>query len=575
MPPILGCEWSGRDNGVVDTQWDEIYDVVVVGAGTGLFAALAAAEAGLRVLLIEKSGSFGGSAAMSAGILWMPCCGEEAETGDTPLRARAYLDSLVGDTAPRERRLSFVEHSPAAVALLRRATHLELMHVPGYPDHHEDFDGASVTGRAIEARPFNMAALGADRKRVRASNVAAPVPMPITSVDYKWLVLLARAPWQALPRAASSLLQGIGGKLIGRDVVAAGRALIAGLLEGIRDAGVETWLESPLVDVVSEHGRITGAVVERGDHRVRVGAARGVILAAGGFENNPVMRRTYQSAALKDGWSFNAEENTGDVITIAQTHGAGLASMDQSWWSPGIPPAKEGGVPTFMLAERSQPGSMIVDATGHRFFNESCDPMTAGQIMLGLQKTDEPRVPAWLIFDQRYRNSHVFGGRFLPGAPLPRSWYRAGIAWRARTIEQLAEDLAMPGLVECVARFNAMAAHGRDDDFGRGEAAHDRYWGDPGNTPNPNLRALARAPFHAVQVVPGDLGTCGGITTDRLARALRDDGSVIDGLYAIGNSAASAFGNTSPHFGATLAEGLTFGWVAAQHAAGGLNVVPR
>ena len=129
----------------------------------------------------------------------------------------------------------------------------------------------------------------------------------------------------------------------------------------------------------------------------------------------------------------------------------------------------------------------------------------------------------------------------------------------------------MPGLVEGVSRFNAAGVQGRDDDFGRGESAHDRYWGDPTNTPNPNLRPLTMAPFHAVEVVPGDFGTCGGIMTDGFARALRNDGSVIDGLYAVGNCAASAFGNTSPHFGATLGQALTFGWVASQHAAGRLN----
>ena len=561
------------DNEPVETHWDETYDVVVVGGGTGLFAALAAAEAGLKVLLVEKSAFLGGSAAMSAGIMWMPgnTVLEEAGASDTPERAQSYLDNLVGDAATRERRVSFLEHSRAAVDLLRRATPLTFMHVPGHPDNHDGLDGASVTGRAIEARPFNMAVLGNEGKRLRPSDVAAPLPIPITSVDYKWLVLLARAPWQAVPRAAWRLLQGLGGKLIGRDVVAAGQALVAGILAGLREAGVVTWLECPLVDLVSDCDRVTGAVVERSGVQIRIKAPHGVILAAGGFENNWSMRREFQSAVLKDGWSFNAKSNTGDVLTIAASHGAGLALMDQSWWSPGIPPATEGGAPTFLLAERSQPGSMIVDATGHRFFNESCDHMTAGQIMLGLQETGGPHVPAWLIFDQRYRHSHVFGGRFLPAAPLPRSWYRAGIASKARTIEQLADKLSMLGLVNGIARFNALAAQGRDDDFGRGESAHDRYWGDPTNTPNPNLRALTRAPFHAVQVVPGDFGTCGGITTDRLGRALRVDGSIIDGLYAVGNCAASAFGNTSPHFGATLGQALTFGWVAAQHAAGRLT----
>ncbi|MGO1487223.1 MAG: FAD-binding protein [Arachnia sp.] len=455
----------------MDSEWDETYDVVVVGAGTGLFAAISAAETELRVLVVEKSPVFGGSVAMSAGIIWMPGNEvlEKARTGDTPERAATYLDTLVGESAPRPRRVSFLQYAPAAADTLRRTTPLMFMHIPGYPDHHAHLDGASIVGRAIEAKPFNRAVLGADRRRVRPSTVAAPLPMPITSVDYKWLVLLARVPWQAVPRAAWRLLQGIGGKGLGRDVVAAGQALAAGLLAGAHRTGVEMWLESPLVDLVSDDDRVHGVVVERAGRPIRVAATRGVILAGGGFENNPALRREHQAAELRHGWSFNAAENTGDVLTIARRHDAGLSNMDQSWWSPGIAPAEEDGPATFMLAERSQPGSMMVNTIGRRFVNESCDHMTAGQTMLGLAGGGDVHVPAWLIFDAKYRNSHVFAGRFPPGFPLPRSWYSAGIAHKAPTIDALAKKRSMPHLVEEVARFNAGAFHGQDVDFGRGD----------------------------------------------------------------------------------------------------------
>ena len=116
-------------------------------------------------------------------------------------------------------------------------------------------------------------------------------------------------------------------------------------------------------------------------------------------------------------------------------------------------------------------------------------------------------------------------------------------------------------------RFNEMSRAGHDADFHRGASAYDRYYGDPTVTPNPNLRALDRGPFYAVKMVLSDLGTCGGLRADDRARVLREDGSVIDGLYAIGNTAANAFGTTYPGAGATIAQGLVYGYIAARDAA--------
>ncbi len=558
---------------VMENNWDETYDIVVVGGGTGLFAAIAAADAGLKVLLVEKTEYLGGSTAMSGGGLWMPANAvlREAGTGDTIERAGTYLDNLVGDTAPRERRTSFLEHSPAAVDLLRRSTPLTFMHMPEYADYRSDVEGGSAIGRSIESKPFDMASLGEDEKSVRPSGLSAPVPMPITSVDYKWMNLMMRAPLTAFPKVAWRVIQGVGGKLLRRNYVAGGQALAAGLVAGARQAGVEMWLESPLCDLVTDGERVAGIVVEHDGKDIRVEAKQGVILAAGGFDHNMEMRHEYQSELLEEGWSFGNPGNTGRVINIAERHGAALTLMDQSWWFPAIPSVEEGGAPSVMLAERSLPGSMIVDSTGHRFFNESCDYMKAGQIILGMNEGDVTHVPAWIIFDQKYRNNYVFGGGVMPGMKLPKSWYDSGIAHKGNTIAELAHELNMPDLVDGVNRFNGFAAQGHDDDFKRGQTAYDRYYGDPTNTPNPNLRPLTQGPYYAVQVIPGDLGTCGGVSADEYARALRADGSVIEGLYATGNTAGNAFGHYYPGAGATIGQGLTFGWVAAMHAAGQLG----
>lgn len=558
----------------MNENWDQTYDIVVVGGGTGLFAAIAAARRGLRTLLVEKTEYLGGSTAMSGGGLWMPgnAVLSEAGTGDTRERAETYLDSLVGETAPRERRVSYLDHAPAAVDLLRSATPLTFTHMREYADYVSELEGGSAIGRSIEAKPFDMSSLGEDEAHVRASGISAPVPMPITSVDYKWMNLMVRKPLKAFPKVAWRVAQGIGGKLfLKRNYVAGGQALAAGLVAGARAAGVEMRMKSPLNDLVMDGDRVAGVVVEQGDAQVRIEATRGVILAAGGFDHNMEMRREYQSELLSYDWSLGNPGNTGGVINIAERHGAALTLMDQSWWFPAIPPVKAGQAPSVMLAERSLPGSMIVDSTGHRFFNESSDYMNAGQIMLGLKEGEESHLPAWMIFDQQYRNSYVFGGSVFPRMKLPQSWYDQGIAFKASSIAELAGKLGMPGLTDGVDRFNNLATQGKDDDFNRGRSAYDRYYGDPTNTPNPNLRPVTEGPFYAVQVVPGDLGTCGGVQADEFARALRADGSAMEGLYAIGNSAGNAFGHFYPGAGATIGQGLTFGLVAVMHAAGELT----
>ncbi len=186
----------------MNNNGDETYDVVVVGGGTGLFAAIAAAGAGMKTLLVEKTDCLGGSTAMSGGGLWMPgnAVLREAGTRDTRERAETYLDNLVGDTAPRERRTSYLDHSPAAVDLLRRSTPLTFTHMREYADYLSDLDGGSAIGRSIEAKPFDMASLGDDEQYVRPSGISAPVPMPITSVDYKWMNLMMSKPLKAFPR---------------------------------------------------------------------------------------------------------------------------------------------------------------------------------------------------------------------------------------------------------------------------------------------------------------------------------------------------------------------------------------
>jgi succinate dehydrogenase/fumarate reductase flavoprotein subunit len=224
-----------------------------------------------------------------------------------------------------------------------------------------------------------------------------------------------------------------------------------------------------------------------------------------------------------------------------------------------------------MLAERSLPGSFIVDQNGRRFANESSDYMSFGQRILELERAGSRVEDMWIVFDQIYRNSYVFAAQLYPRMALPQSWYDAGVAQRANNFRELATKMGVPveQFTDTAARFNESAFAGEDADFGRGRSAYDRYYGDPTISPNPNLRPLVKGPFYAVKMVLSDLGTCGGLRADDRARVLREDGTVVDGLYAIGNSAANAFGTTYPGAGATIAQGLVYGYIAATDAASG------
>jgi 3-oxosteroid 1-dehydrogenase len=550
---------------------DKVVDLLVVGSGTGMAAALAAHERGLTVLIVEKSPYVGGSTARSGGALWLPASPILADkgAGDTMQRAETYLQSVVAGTAPAERSAAYLRNVTSMIAMLLRTTPIRLSWAKDYSDYHPEEPGGTAGGRTCECRPLNSAILREYRTRLRPGIMEANVPMPTTTADYRWMNLMARVPRKGIPTIAKRVAQGVGGLLIGRRYVAGGQALAAGLFAGVVRAGIPIWTSTELQRLTTDDGRVTGAVVGHDGHEVTVTARRGVVLAAGGFDHSMAMRWKFQSESLGEHLSLGAETNTGDAIHAAQDLGAATDLMDQAWWFPAVAPLP-GGAPSVMLAERSLPGSLIVDQSGARFINEATDYMSFGQCLLERERSGNPVETMWIIFDQQYRNSYVFGGALFPRMPIPQSWYEAGIAHRSNDLADLAEMIGVPrtSFSATMTRFNEMSRTGNDADFHRGDSAYDRYYGDPTIGPNPNLRALDQGPFYAVKMALSDLGTCGGLRADDRARVLREDGSAIEGLYAIGNTAANAFGATYPGAGATIAQGLVYGYIAARDAAG-------
>jgi 3-oxosteroid 1-dehydrogenase len=290
-----------------------------------------------------------------------------------------------------------------------------------------------------------------------------------------------------------------------------------------------------------------------------------VVLASGGFEHNQELREKYLPHPSDAGWSTGAASNTGGGHLAGIAVGADVALMDDAWWGPTIP-LPHG--PWFCLAERNLPGSIIVNGAGKRFMNEALPYVEATHAIYEGEATGVPHVPAWMVIDQRYRNRYLFAG-LGPRQPFPGRWYKNGTVKRAATLRDLAEEIGVPAeaLEQTVERFNGFARSGVDEDFHRGESAYDRYYSDPTVKPNCSLHRIDQAPFYAVKIVPGDLGTKGGIVTDEHARALRPDGSVIPGLYAAGNTSAAVMGNTYPGPGGTIGPALVFGYLAAHDIA--------
>lgn len=549
-------------------------DLLIVGSGTGMAAALAAHELGLSTLVVEKTSYVGGSTARSGGAFWMPGNPILTESGsaDNLDKGRTYLESLIGDDAPHDRAHAFLDYGSATIEMLRRTTPMKFQWAKGYSDYHPESPGGSAVGRTCECRPFDTAVLGTELARLRPGVMKSSFPMPVTGADYRWLNLMVRTPRKSWPRILWRAAQGIGGLALRRRYAAGGQALAAGMFAGIVQAGIPVWTDSPVVELVEDGGRVIGAVVDRDGTEVIVAARCGVVLASGGFDHHMSWRRKFQSERLPENASLGAEGNTGDGIRLAQDLGADTGLMDQAWWFPAFAPLP-GGEPTVMLAERSLPGCLLIDQNGERFINEATDYMSFGQELLRREQMGMPVETMWMIFDQRYRNSYLLAAELFPRMPIPQAWYDAGIAHRSDELAGLADQIGVEPatFAATMHRFNGLADAGVDSDFHRGASAYDRYYGDPTVSPNPNLRSLDSGPFYAVKVVLSDLGTCGGVRADIRGRVLREDGSAFDGLYAIGNTAANTFGKTYPGAGATIGQGLVFGYIVAQHAAGRLS----
>ncbi|MFD8593322.1 FAD-dependent oxidoreductase [Streptomyces sp. NPDC059637] len=506
--------------------WDAECDVVVVGSGAGaLTGACTAALQGLETVVLERTALVGGTSSYSGGACWLPGSRVQEREGvaDSTELARTYLRSLLGE-GTAERQDAFVDTAPAVVEMLESTPDVEFAWQP-FPDYF-DAPGRLDLGRSLVARDLPAEQLG---------ELAALVRPPVD-----------------LDRAG----QGNG------PVLSAGRALIGRLLLALHRTGRgEVRTGTDVTELVVDGGRVVGVRAVTADGGTAVRARRGVLLAAGGFERDAAGRRARNVPGSAD-WSMAPDgSNTGGAIRAATAVGAATELMDQAWWCPVSP--QPDGSPSFVLGLR---GGLFVGADGRRFANESLPYDRMGR---ELNADPGNRVPAHFVFDSRY------GGR-LPAVCVPdldpQACLESGAWVRADTVPELAELIGVDGraLAGTVEEFNRFAAEGADRAFHRGEDAYDRYFADRrATTPNHCLQPLEQPPYYAARILPGDLGTKGGLRTDADARVLREDGTAIEGLYAAGNTSASLSGAVYPGPGIPLGTAMTFAYRAVRHLASG------
>ncbi|HEX2813553.1 MAG TPA: FAD-dependent oxidoreductase [Sphingopyxis sp.] len=532
--------------------------VLVLGTGgAGLTAAISAHEAGARVSLFEKGDQVGGTTAWSGGMIWIPNNHHEAELGVEDSRAKAltYLMSMSHGLMQQPLVEAFLDHGPDMVAFLEANTPVQFRPIPEFPDYHAEFPGGMPHGgRSLDCPLYSFHELGAWAAKVTMSPY---YPSPHFSI---YDTPLGQA--KPAPLAPEELQRRIDGDLRG-----SGQALVGRLLRACLDRGIEPRTGHRAVRLLMNGDRVAGAAFETVAGAVEI-AADAVVLATGGFEWDADLLRAFIRGPLTH--PLSPKTNAGDGLRMAMRVGAMLGNMREAWWMPvaEVPESECSTGKTLVAGQRSLPHSIMVNRKGRRFTNEAANYNAIGAAFhdQDVSAFDYANLPCWLIFDQRYIDRFGFGMISGERGVAPPQW-----AMRAESLSDLAARLGIDSqaLKATVERFNAHCASGRDPDFGRGDAAHDQWWGDPdgrGSTAA-TLGPIGEPPFFAVEIKSGALGTKGGPQTDAKARVLSVDGVPIPGLYAAGNVMASAMGMTYGGPGGTIAPGMVFGFLAGRDAA--------
>jgi len=548
---------------------DETFDFVIVGSGAGsMAAALVMRSHGKSVLVLEKTELLGGTTATSGGVMWVPNNRYMKAAGvkDSHEQAITYLDALADDDAAapgasRARRLAYVEEAPKMLDFLA-GQGIRLRHMASWPDYY-DRPGAAKVSRTVCSELFDLRKLGPLQSKLRPNFL----PFPVT-IDEAMLL-----PWMKKLGAAKKVVgkmafRTLKAKITGAKYVTGGAALQGQAIAAAVKAGAQIRLNAPVKELLVEDGRVVGVRAEIDGAERRIGATLGVLLNAGGFSRNQAMRDKYIPGTSVERTN-TAPGDTGEMMQEAMRLGAATAQMREMVGQPVAMAPGASSIKPMVQSEVAKPHAIIVDQAGKRFMNEASSYV---ELSRGLLDHGGGQ-PNWVIVDSQFMKDYMFIGT-MPGAAKPQAWFDAGFLKKADTVEDLARacEIDPRALRETVERFNGFARAGRDEDFQRGAWDYHRWLGDPTRQgAAQTLGALEDGPFFAFQVYPGDVSTYGGLVTDVNGQVLREDGSVIGGLYASGTTTAGVMGARSPGAGASIGPAFTFAWLAARHAAGAGN----
>ncbi|TYB57012.1 FAD-dependent oxidoreductase [Nonomuraea sp. PA05] len=551
----------------------ETYDVVVAGSGAaGLTAALAAATSGARTLVIESAGEIGGTSALGGGRVWLPANGTPENAGDSDELANRYLDQIF-DTRYEAMIRTFVREARVMAAFVEKHSPHRFVVCPNYPDYHQDRAGATRGGRCFDVAPVDLRELVPEARAVRQP----PGYSPITHAEWeKW-------------RYPAGMDRELLADRMEQGIRTGGVGLVAALLDGVVRAGATVRTGTALLGVLTgdgsgkgdglgkddgsgegegdgivtgvrvRDGAVTGVRVRDGDGE-RIIRASSVVLATGAFDATDELRHRLLPAGL--GVSASAPSDTGIALTVADDLGLPVDNLSEGWWMPMARP--EGDLvdgrpyPRGLVRERGVPRQIVVNRQGRRFVDEAAPYNEFGKAMHRLEPGDE----AYLIFDEGFRERYPLPG-LTPDGPLP------GHIVTGADLATLAARIGVDpdGLAATVERWNGFCAEGVDHDFQRGANAYDDYYGDPWQEGNRCLGPIDRPPYYAMRVYSGVIGSKGGPVTDTAGRALTREATPLPGLYAVGNAAAFWTRDGYPGPGATLAVGMTFGYLAGLDAA--------
>ena len=564
-------------------QFDEIFDVLVIGSGCGgLTAALTADISNpAKVLVIEKSHLIGGTSATSGGVIWIPDnhLGKEKGAQDSISEAKDYLKATIPADEFNEPLIdAYLDQGPKMVKFMQDHTDARYTSLEHYPDYFQDAPGVKLGNRALEPLPVSADVLGDDVDNLHPSGPQTIVfgrygvnfeeSHAFTTQSPGWFRLFAKIfltywldfSWRIKRKRSRRL--------------AFGAASVTRLFASVKKRNIPIWRSAALKEFILRDNKVIGAVIQMDGRLIKVQARRGVIVASGGFGQNQEMREKYLPKPTNSDWGCEPKTNTGDPIKAAEAIGAQLKFMDKAWWVTTVKAPNE-EFPRLSEVEKSLPGNYTVNKSGKRFANESQNYLTFMLEVLDKEKKGESCAPMYMIFDANHRKNYPVGplmpGKFFPDKLIKiihKDWFESDFLTTANTIEELAIKIGIDSeaLQSTVKRVNNFSVTGKDLDFQRGDNERDRFSGDP-SLLNPCLGPIDKPPFYAMRIDPGEFATCGGMAINEYGQVLDNDNQAIAGLYATGNCTPALL-TTYPGPGATIGPAMTFGFIAGKHISG-------